>query len=173
MPNASASPTNSPSPSNAANASRVPSRRPCSLSASHSCAKSSGVGSGTRVKRSTPGSESMDPKASRWASLSSSRRTDAIDEGGGVPATQDEKAERFRTLHAGETFIIPNPWDVGSARVLAALGFRALATTSSGFALTLGRRDGGATLDDVAAHVEALGAASSLPVSVDLENGYG
>src|SRR3954449_8780893 len=93
--------------------------------------------------------------------------------GGGVPATQDEKAERFRTLHAGETFIIPNPWDVGSARVLEALGFRALATTSSGFAFTLGRRDGGATLDDVEAHVRALSAASSLPVAVDLENGYG
>jgi 2-methylisocitrate lyase-like PEP mutase family enzyme len=90
-----------------------------------------------------------------------------------VPGTQDEKAERFRALHAGETFIIPNPWDVGSARVLEALGFRALATTSSGFAFTLGRRDGGATLDDVAAHVEALAAASALPVSVDLENGYG
>jgi 2-methylisocitrate lyase-like PEP mutase family enzyme len=90
-----------------------------------------------------------------------------------VPATQDEKAERFRALHAGETFIIPNPCDVGSARVLEALGFRALATTSSGFAFTLGRRDGGATLEDVEAHVRALSEASSLPVSVDLENGYG
>src|SRR3954453_7082329 len=115
----------------------------------------------------------MGPKAPRWASLSSSRRTDAIDEGGGVPATQDEKAERFRALHAGDTFIIPNPWDVGSARVLEALGFRALATTSSGFAFTLGRRDGGATLEDVEAHVRALSEASLLPVSVDLENGYG
>jgi 2-methylisocitrate lyase-like PEP mutase family enzyme len=105
--------------------------------------------------------------------LSSSRWTDAIDEGGGVPATQDEKAERFRALHAGETFIIPNPWDVGSARVLEALGFRALATTSSGFAFTLGRRDGGATLDEVEAHVRGLTTASSLPVAVDLENGYG
>jgi 2-methylisocitrate lyase-like PEP mutase family enzyme len=90
-----------------------------------------------------------------------------------VPGTQDEKAERFRALHAGETFIIPNPWDVGSARVLEALGFQALATTSSGFAFTLGRRDGGATLDDVVAHVAALSAASGLPVAVDLENGYG
>jgi 2-methylisocitrate lyase-like PEP mutase family enzyme len=90
-----------------------------------------------------------------------------------VPVTQDEKAERFRALHAGETFIIPNPWDLGSARVLEALGFEALATTSSGFAFTLGRRDGGATLDEVAAHVRALSEASSLPVSVDLENGYG
>src|SRR3954452_1227620 len=86
---------------------------------------------------------------------------------------QDEKATRFRALHAGETFIIPNPWDVGSARVLEALGFQALATTSSGFAFTLGRRDGGAPLDDVVAPVAALSAASGLPVAVDLENGYG
>src|SRR3954452_13147365 len=86
---------------------------------------------------------------------------------------QDEKAERFRALHEGETFIIPNPWDVGSARVLEALGFEALATTSSGCAFTLGRGAGGAPLDDVARHVEALAAASSLPVAVDLENGYG
>jgi 2-methylisocitrate lyase-like PEP mutase family enzyme len=90
-----------------------------------------------------------------------------------VAATQDEKAKRFRALHEGETFIIPNPWDVGSARVFEALGFQALATTSSGFAFTLGRRDGGATLDEVAAHVAALSEASSLPVAVDLENGYG
>ena len=67
--------------------------------------------------------------------------------------TQDEKAERFRALHEGDAFIIPNPWDAGSARVFAALGFQALATTSSGFAFTLGRRDGDATLDEVAAHV--------------------
>jgi 2-methylisocitrate lyase-like PEP mutase family enzyme len=88
-------------------------------------------------------------------------------------ATQQEKAERFRELHAGDPFVIPNPWDVGSARVLAAIGFPALATTSSGFAFTLGRLDGGAGLDDVAAHVEALSAATDLPVAVDLENGYG
>jgi 2-methylisocitrate lyase-like PEP mutase family enzyme len=87
--------------------------------------------------------------------------------------TQDEKATRFRALHEGDAFIIPNPWDAGAARVLEALGFSALATTSSGFAFTLGRRDGGATLDEVAEHVRALSAASSLPVAVDLENGYG
>src|SRR4026209_1629420 len=86
---------------------------------------------------------------------------------------QQQKAEAFRALHEGEPFVIPNPWDAGSARVLEALGFRALATTSSGFAFTLGRLDGAATLDDVAAHVAALSAASALPVSVDLENGYG
>jgi 2-methylisocitrate lyase-like PEP mutase family enzyme len=84
-----------------------------------------------------------------------------------------EKAETFRALHQGEPFLIPNPWDAGSARVLEALGFPALATTSSGFAFTLGRRDGGATLDEVAAHVADLDAATSLPVSVDLENGCG
>jgi 2-methylisocitrate lyase-like PEP mutase family enzyme len=86
---------------------------------------------------------------------------------------QEQKAERFRALHDGEPFVIPNPWDAGSARVLAALGFKALATTSSGFAFTLGRLDGQATLDDIAAHTSALDAATELPVSVDLENGYG
>ena len=86
---------------------------------------------------------------------------------------QQRKAEAFRALHAGEPFVIPNPWDAGSARVLEALGFRALASTSSGFAFTLGRMDGAATLDEVAAHAEALDRATALPVSVDLENGYG
>jgi 2-methylisocitrate lyase-like PEP mutase family enzyme len=90
----------------------------------------------------------------------------------GVP-TQDEKAERFRALHEGDAFIIPNPWDAGSAKVFAALGFHALATTSSGFAFTLGRADGNATLDEVVAHVRLLDSATDLPVSVDLENGYG
>ncbi len=86
---------------------------------------------------------------------------------------QEQKAEAFRALHAGEPFVIPNPWDAGSAKVLAALGFRALASTSSGFAFTLGRLDGGATLDEVVAHTRALDRATDLPVSVDLENGYG
>ncbi|HSC49054.1 MAG TPA: isocitrate lyase/phosphoenolpyruvate mutase family protein [Gaiellaceae bacterium] len=83
------------------------------------------------------------------------------------------KAETFRALHEGEPFVIPNPWDVGSARVLEALGFRALATTSSGFAFTLGRLDGTVTSEEMAAHVAALDAATSLPVSADLEDGYG
>jgi 2-methylisocitrate lyase-like PEP mutase family enzyme len=90
-----------------------------------------------------------------------------------VPTTQERKAADFRALHEGEPFIVPNPWDAGSARVLEALGFKALASTSSGFAFTLGRRDGGASLDDVVAHVRLLDRATSLPVSVDLENGYG
>jgi 2-methylisocitrate lyase-like PEP mutase family enzyme len=88
-------------------------------------------------------------------------------------ATQQQKAEAFRALHEGEPFVIPNPWDAGSAKVLAALGFKALATTSSAFAFTLGRPDGGVTLDEVVEHVRAVDAATDLPLSVDLENGYG
>jgi len=86
---------------------------------------------------------------------------------------QERKAAEFQALHAGEAFVIPNPWDSGSARMLAALGFRALATTSSGFAFTLGRMDGSATLDEVIEHTATLDRATELPVSVDLENGYG
>jgi 2-methylisocitrate lyase-like PEP mutase family enzyme len=86
---------------------------------------------------------------------------------------QETKAAEFRALHAGEPFVIPNPWDAGSARVLAALGFKALATTSSGFAFTLGRLDGAVTLDEVVEHAAALDRATDLPLSVDLENGYG
>jgi 2-methylisocitrate lyase-like PEP mutase family enzyme len=91
----------------------------------------------------------------------------------GVTPSQNEKAETFRALHTGGVFVMPNAWDAGSARVLAALGFPALASTSSGFAFTLGRRDGGATLPEVLAHARLLDRASDLPVSVDLENGYG
>ncbi|HSK17168.1 MAG TPA: isocitrate lyase/phosphoenolpyruvate mutase family protein [Gaiellaceae bacterium] len=90
-----------------------------------------------------------------------------------TPQSQARKAADFAALHAGEPFVIPNPWDAGSARVLEGLGFQALATTSSGLAFTLGRLDGGATLDDVAAHLALLNEATDLPVSADLENGYG
>src|ERR1043166_9785379 len=83
------------------------------------------------------------------------------------------KGEAFQALHTGEPVGIPNPWDAGSAKVLAKLGFKALATTSSGFAFTLGRRDGDVTLDEVIAHAAALDRATELPVSVDLEHGYG
>ncbi|HKF80695.1 MAG TPA: isocitrate lyase/phosphoenolpyruvate mutase family protein [Thermoleophilaceae bacterium] len=92
----------------------------------------------------------------------------------GGPATSiARKAVDFRSLHEGPAFVIPNPWDAGSAKVLAALGFKALASTSSGFAFTLGRPDGHATLDEVIGHVRILDRATSLPVSVDLENGHG
>jgi 2-methylisocitrate lyase-like PEP mutase family enzyme len=90
-----------------------------------------------------------------------------------VTTSQEERGRRFAALHDGPCFLIPNPWDGGSARVLEALGFEALATTSSGFAFTLGRGDGGVTLDEVVEHVKTLVEASDLPVSVDLENGYG
>ena len=86
---------------------------------------------------------------------------------------QTRKAEVFKALHEGDAFVIPNPWDAGSARVFEALGFEALATTSSGFAFTLGRLDGAVTLDELAEHVRVLDEASGLPVSVDLENGFG
>ncbi|MGO8866123.1 MAG: oxaloacetate decarboxylase [Alphaproteobacteria bacterium] len=93
-----------------------------------------------------------------------------------MSATQSEKAARFRALHDGPgAFVIPNPWDVGSARVLAALGFKALATTSAGFAFSLGRRDGEGlvTRDEALDHCRAIVAASELPVSADLENCFG
>lgn len=86
---------------------------------------------------------------------------------------QEQKAAAFQALHAGEPFVIPNPWDAGSARVLAAVGFKALASTSSGFAFTLGRLDGNVTLDEVVEHAAMLDRATELPLSVDLENGYG
>ena len=87
--------------------------------------------------------------------------------------TQEEKGKEFRALHEGEPFVIPNPWDVGSAKVLQALGFKALTTTSGGFAFTLGRHDEEATLDEVVAHTAALASATEIPVAVDLEHGYG
>jgi 2-methylisocitrate lyase-like PEP mutase family enzyme len=88
-------------------------------------------------------------------------------------STQHQKAARFRALHEGDPFVIPNPWDAGSAKVLAGLGFKALATTSSGFAFTLGRPDGGVTLGELVDHVRLLDGATDLPLSVDLENGFG
>lgn len=83
------------------------------------------------------------------------------------------RAAQFLTLHDGPTpLLIPNPWDVGSARILASLGFQALATTSSGFAATLGRLDGSVTRDEALAHATSIAAATPLPVSADLENGF-
>jgi 2-methylisocitrate lyase-like PEP mutase family enzyme len=84
-----------------------------------------------------------------------------------------QKAEAFRALHEGPPFVIANAWDAGSAKVLAALGFKALATTSSGFAFTLGRADGAVSLEELAEHIGVVDAATPLPVSADLENGYG
>ena len=88
--------------------------------------------------------------------------------------TQIEKAARFRALH-GEpgVFIIPNPWDVGSSRVLAGLGFQALATSSAASACAIGLRDGGLTRDQALQHARMIVEATDLPVSADLEQGFG
>jgi 2-methylisocitrate lyase-like PEP mutase family enzyme len=88
-------------------------------------------------------------------------------------STQREKAERFQELHHGYgPLLLPNPWDQGSARIFGALGFVALATTSSGYAATLGRLDGSVTRDEALAHVASIVGATSLPVTADLENGF-
>ena len=87
---------------------------------------------------------------------------------------QAELARRFLELHASERplLLLPNPWDAGSAKLLASLGFEALATTSGGFAATLGRLDGSVTRDEALAHAATIAAATELPVSADLENGF-
>jgi 2-methylisocitrate lyase-like PEP mutase family enzyme len=91
-----------------------------------------------------------------------------------MAATQSDKAARFRALHAGpNAFLIPNPWDAGSARILAGLGFQALATSSGASAGTLGRRDGKVTREEALAHARAIVDATDLPVSADLEKGFG
>ena len=90
--------------------------------------------------------------------------------------TQQAKGEAFRALHerAG-TFFIPNPWDAGTARILTALGFEALTTTSAGLAWSLGRRDGARLMsrDETLANARAIVEATDLPVAADLENGFG
>jgi 2-methylisocitrate lyase-like PEP mutase family enzyme len=88
-------------------------------------------------------------------------------------STQADKGHAFRALHAREgAFVIPNPWDTGSARILAHAGFEALATTSAGFAFSLGRRDNTIARYAMLDHVATIAAATDLPVSADLENGY-
>jgi 2-methylisocitrate lyase-like PEP mutase family enzyme len=89
-----------------------------------------------------------------------------------LAAVNGDIREAFRRLHAGGTFVLPNPWDVPSARLLAQLGFPALATTSSGFAATLGRADQRVTRDELVTHVATLTAAVRVPLSVDAERGY-
>lgn len=91
-----------------------------------------------------------------------------------MTVSQVEKANAFRALHEGPgAFVIPNPYDVGTARILAGLGFQALATTSAGCAFGLGRREGAMTRDEALAHARAIVEATPLPVSADLENGFG
>jgi len=88
-----------------------------------------------------------------------------------MPNTAD-KRRTFRKLHEGGCFVIPNPWDVGSARYLQGLGFQALATTSSGFAFSQGYADGAVPLDTVLAHFRTLAAASDVPINADFEHGF-
>jgi methylisocitrate lyase len=83
-----------------------------------------------------------------------------------------DRRQVFRRLHESGCFVIPNPWDVGSARMLAQLGFPALATTSSGFAWTLGRADNHVTLEETLAHLRAISGAVEIPVNADFEGGY-
>jgi 2-methylisocitrate lyase-like PEP mutase family enzyme len=88
--------------------------------------------------------------------------------------TQTEKGNNFRALHErDDAFIIPNPWDIGTARLLAYLGFEALATTSAGFAFSVGQRDNTVDRDLMMKHVREIASATDLPVSADLENGFG
>src|ERR1700749_4919272 len=98
-----------------------------------------------------------------------------------VPRTPEEpamsrttaaKRAHFRALHQQGCFVLPNPWDMGSARLLQHLGFQALASTSSGYAWTTGRPDYGVTRDDVLAHLRLLCAATDLPVNADFEGGF-
>src|SRR5579863_3421013 len=89
-------------------------------------------------------------------------------------ATQTEKGSSFEALHRRETaFIIPNPWDVGTARLLEHLGFEALATTSMGYAFSVGKRDNTIDRGRMMRHISAIASATKLPVSADLENGFG
>jgi len=91
-----------------------------------------------------------------------------------MAVSQSDKATRFRALHHGPgAFLIPNPWDAGSARILAGLGFEALATSSGASAGMLGKRDGKVTREEALAHARAVVGATDLPVSADLEKGFG
>src|SRR5947208_13301974 len=88
--------------------------------------------------------------------------------------TQQDKAGRFRRLHEGPgAFVLPNPWDVGAARILAGLGFQTLATSSAASASALGRSDGDLTREEALAHARLIVNATDLPVSADLEKGFG
>jgi len=87
--------------------------------------------------------------------------------------SQADKAHQFLSLHRpGEPLLLPNPWDLGSAKLLVSLGFKALATTSSGFAASVGRKDGEVSREEALVHAAVIVAATDLPVSADLENGY-
>jgi 2-methylisocitrate lyase-like PEP mutase family enzyme len=87
-------------------------------------------------------------------------------------SVQDDRVTEFRQLHASGCFVMPNPWDVGSARALEQLGFKALATTSAGFAWTLGRADNEVTLDEALDHLRAIANSVAVPVNADFQGGF-
>jgi 2-methylisocitrate lyase-like PEP mutase family enzyme len=87
-------------------------------------------------------------------------------------SVQDDRVAEFHSLHASGCFVMPNPWDVGSARALEQLGFSALATTSAGFAWTLGRTDNGVTLDESLEHLRVIADGVEVPVNADFEGGF-
>src|SRR6201991_2195673 len=89
-----------------------------------------------------------------------------------MPITTADKRATFRKLHEAGCFVLPNPWDVGSARALQQLGFKAIASTSAGFAWSIGKSDNHVTLEDVLAHLTALCGAVDLPVNADFEGGF-
>jgi 2-methylisocitrate lyase-like PEP mutase family enzyme len=116
---------------------------------------------------------SMNSESASTRSDTGSVDTGSVDTVSVDTASAAERAVTFLALHRpGAPLLLPNPWDAGSARILASLGFAALATTSSGFAATLGRLDGSVSLDEALAHSVVIAAATDLPVSADLENGY-
>src|SRR5216110_1895613 len=87
-------------------------------------------------------------------------------------STQNRAASKFRTMHESGCFVLPNPWDIGTAIYLEQLGFKALATTSAGFAFSLGKRDGDVPRDEMLAHIREIVEATSLPVNADFLNGF-
>jgi 2-methylisocitrate lyase-like PEP mutase family enzyme len=91
---------------------------------------------------------------------------------GAMMNTHDRRVSAFHDLHASGCFVMPNPWDIGSARALQALGFKALATTSAGFAWTLGRADNQVSLDEALEHFSTIAAAVEVPVNADFEGGF-
>src|SRR5206468_12480502 len=87
-------------------------------------------------------------------------------------STQNRAASKFRTMHESGCFVLPNPWDIGTTIYLRRVGFKALATTSAGFAFSRGKRDGGVPRDEMLAHIREIVEATSLPVNADFESGY-
>src|SRR5512140_504138 len=89
-----------------------------------------------------------------------------------MTSSQTSLAAKFRALHESGCFVLPNPWDIGTAIYLQHLGFKALATTSAGFAFSRGKPDGGVSLDEMLRHIGEIAAATTLPVNADFLNGF-